>query len=87
LNTNNDIKSEFWARCQWLTPVILAIQETEIRRTVVQNQPRQIVHQTLSPKNPSQKRADGVAQGVSPEFKTQYCKRKKHLFCVIDLFR
>jgi hypothetical protein len=24
-----------------------------------------------------QKRAGGVAQGVSPEFKSQYCKKKK----------
>jgi hypothetical protein len=28
-------------------------------------------------KNPSQKRAGGVVQGVVPEFKTQFCKRKK----------
>jgi hypothetical protein len=27
-------------------------------------------------KNPSQNRADGVAQGVSPEFKSQYHKKK-----------
>jgi hypothetical protein len=29
-------------------------------------------------KNPSQKRASGVAQGIGPpEFKPQYCKKKK----------
>jgi hypothetical protein len=28
-------------------------------------------------KNPSQKRTGGVAQGVGPEFKPQYCKKKK----------
>jgi hypothetical protein len=28
-------------------------------------------------KNPSQKRAGRVAQGVGPEFKPQYCKKKK----------
>jgi hypothetical protein len=28
-------------------------------------------------KNPSQKRAGGMAQGVGPEFKPQYHKRKK----------
>jgi hypothetical protein len=28
-------------------------------------------------KNPSQKRAGGVAQGVGPEFKPQYQKKKK----------
>jgi hypothetical protein len=31
---------KFLARCQWLTPVILATQEAEIRSTVVQSQPR-----------------------------------------------
>jgi hypothetical protein len=31
----------------------------------------------LSRKNPSQKRAGTVAQGVGPEFKPQYCKKKK----------
>jgi hypothetical protein len=35
------------------------------------------VHETLSPKKPSQKRAGEVAQGVGPEFKPQYCKKKK----------
>jgi hypothetical protein len=43
----------------------------------VQSQPGQIVHKTLSQKNPSQKRAGGVAQGVDPEFKPQYHRKKK----------
>jgi hypothetical protein len=33
---------------QWLTPVILATQEAEIRRITVRRQPKQIVHETLS---------------------------------------
>jgi hypothetical protein len=33
---------------QWLPPVILATQETEIRRIMVGSQPRQIVHEILS---------------------------------------
>jgi hypothetical protein len=37
----------------------------------------QTVPETLSRKNPSQKRACRVAQGVGPEFKAQYCKKKK----------
>jgi hypothetical protein len=56
----------------WLTPVIPPTQEAEIRRIVVRSQPGQIVLETLSGKNPSQKRADGVAQGGGPEFKPQY---------------
>jgi hypothetical protein len=34
------------------------------------------LHDPIS-KNASQKRADGVAQGVGPEFKPQYHKKKK----------
>jgi hypothetical protein len=37
----------------------------------------QIVCKTLSRKNPSQKRAGRVAHSVGPEFKPQYCKKKK----------
>jgi hypothetical protein len=59
-------------RHRWLTLIILPTQEAEIRRIVVQSQPRQIVHETLSQKNPLQKRA-----GVGPEFKPLYHKRKK----------
>jgi hypothetical protein len=33
-------------------PVILATQEAEIRRIIVQTQPRQIIHATLSQKYP-----------------------------------
>jgi hypothetical protein len=65
-------------RHQWLTPVILATQETETRRIKVGSQPQQIVLETLSLKNPSQKKDGGVAQGgVGPEFKPQYCKKER----------
>jgi hypothetical protein len=66
-----------FARCKWLTPVILTTQEAEIRRFEVQSQPRQIVCETLSKKYPSQKRAAGMAQGEGLEFKPQYHKIKK----------
>jgi hypothetical protein len=67
-----------WARSQWLTSVILSTQEAEIRRILVESQPRQIVPKILSQKNPSQKRAGRVAQVcVGPEFKLQYHKKKK----------
>jgi hypothetical protein len=38
------------SRCQWLTPVILATQETEIRWIMIRSQPWQRVSKTLSQK-------------------------------------
>jgi hypothetical protein len=52
-------------------PVILATQKSEIRRTEVQSQPWQTVHETLAggtktkQKQKHQKRADGMDQGGS----------------------
>jgi hypothetical protein len=43
------------------------------------------VRKTLSQENPSQKWAGGVAQGVNPEFKPQYCKKKKKKASLSDL--
>jgi hypothetical protein len=74
------------AECWWLMPIILATQEAESWRSVVQSQPRQIVRETVwggwgrkkkKKKNHHKKRAGGVAQGVGPEFKPQYHKKKK----------
>jgi hypothetical protein len=53
-----------------ITPVILSTLEAEIRRLEVQSQ-----SETLSQKNPSQKRAGGVAQ-EGPVFKPQYRREK-----------
>jgi hypothetical protein len=41
---------------RWFMPVILSIQEAEMKRIKVQSLPRQIVPGTLSLKNPSQKK-------------------------------
>jgi hypothetical protein len=58
----------------WLTPVIPATQEAEIMRIMVQSQPRQIVHATLSPKTLHKNRAGGVALSSSPSTE----KKKNH---------
>jgi hypothetical protein len=57
--------------------LILATQEVEIRRVLVQNQPGKIVCETLSWKTLHKNRAGGVTQGEGPEFKLQYRKKKK----------
>jgi hypothetical protein len=59
-------------------PLLGATQEAEIRRIAAQSQPGQIVPRDPVLKNPSQKRAGGVAQGEGPEFKPQYCKTKQN---------
>jgi hypothetical protein len=46
----NELRKSIRARYQWLTPVILAAQEAEIRKIVVQSQPGQRVQETLSQK-------------------------------------
>jgi hypothetical protein len=49
---NNLLKWLQKARCRWLTPVILATQEAEIRRIVVQGQSGQTVCQDPILKKP-----------------------------------
>jgi hypothetical protein len=65
---------------QWLTPVIRATQEAEIRRIEVQNQLEQIVQETLSQKNPSQKRAGRMVQGIDPQYKLWNFEKKIIIF-------
>jgi hypothetical protein len=55
-------------------PVILATQETQIRRMAVRSQPGQIVQETLYQKKSITKRAGRVAKGEDPEFKPPYRK-------------
>jgi hypothetical protein len=43
--------------------IIIATQEAEIRRIMVQSQPRQIICKTLSRKTLHKNRAGGVVQG------------------------
>jgi hypothetical protein len=48
-----------------------------MRKIEVQSQPGQIVCKTLLRKKTHHKKRDGgVAQGVDPEFKSQYLKKK-----------
>jgi hypothetical protein len=55
-------------------PIILATQEGHCSKPAWQ-----IVYKTLSQKDPSQKTAGRVAQGVCPAFKTQHCKNIKSI--------
>jgi hypothetical protein len=68
---------------QWFTPVILAIQEAEIRKIICQSQASQIVHKTITwKKKPFSKLSGVVAQSVGPEFKPQYNNNKKLLLSI-----
>jgi NAD(P)H-dependent FMN reductase len=58
------IKSLTLAGHQWPKPVILTTGEAKIRRITVQSQLRQIGHETLSQKYPTQSKAGKVAQVI-----------------------
>jgi hypothetical protein len=58
------LKTDKPAWHQWLTPLILATQEAEIRRISVPGQPGQIVCEILSRKHPTQKMAGEAVQVV-----------------------
>jgi hypothetical protein len=64
-------KKHLRVRRWWLTPVILATQEAEIRRISIQSQPliNKFLRPYLEKKKKSQKSAGRVAQGADPEFK------------------
>jgi hypothetical protein len=52
ISLKNCIHAKHW----WLMPIILAIQEAEIRRIAVQSRPRETVHEILSQKYLAQKK-------------------------------
>jgi hypothetical protein len=52
------------AECWWLRPVILATQEAEIRRILIQDTVQRLYLKKTHPKK-------RVTQGVGPEFKPQ----------------
>jgi hypothetical protein len=69
---NENITKSNKSQHQWLTPVILATQEDRGSKPAWVNSLRGPTW-----KKTFTKKGCGVAQGVGPEFKTQYCKRKK----------
>jgi hypothetical protein len=74
------------ARCWWLTPVILATQEAEIRRIVVQSQIGQIPLQDPISKNPPQNRIGGwlkvKALSSSPSTPKKQTKKRHTSICI-----
>jgi hypothetical protein len=64
-------------KCSRWAPI--TTQEAEIRRTTVQSQPRQIVHETLFQKTHHKRRASGVVQGEGLEFKPYHHKERKRI--------
>jgi hypothetical protein len=66
-------------RRRQLTPVNLATQETEIRRTLAQGQPGQIIHESLG-WNGSSGRIP-AEEAREPEFKYQYSSKINKIFC------
>jgi hypothetical protein len=80
LNSNTSFSTSWYVPVQQNFSQDVKPQEAEIRRIVVWSQPGQIVCETLSRKNPHhKKRSGGVAEGVGPEFKAQYRRKKKKL--------
>jgi hypothetical protein len=81
-----NIRTQKDAGCWWHMPVILAVQETEIRRIAIQSQPGVIVRETLTRKYTTQKRTGRVAQVIQclsskPEAlssKPQYHQKKNN---------
>jgi hypothetical protein len=57
-------------------PVILATQRAEIKRMAVRSQPKPLVHETISQKNPSQETASEVALISNPS--TAKTKKQKN---------
>jgi hypothetical protein len=55
-------------------PIILATQEAVIRRITIRNKPKKIGHETLSQKYHKKRMVEW--QGVGPEFKSQYHKKR-----------
>jgi hypothetical protein len=60
------------ARHWWLTPIILATQEAEIKRLLIRSQPGKIVCETLSQQYPTLKRDGRLAQVVEPLLSRQF---------------
>jgi hypothetical protein len=62
-SSRNKLLKMGFGRPWWLTSIILATQEAEVRRISIQSQPRQIVHETLSPPPPKKSQKKGWWNG------------------------
>jgi hypothetical protein len=73
----NKAKNKNTGRHWWLTPVIQATEEAEIRRIEVQSQPGQVVQETLSRKYPSEKGLTEWFKVKTPSSNPSTTKKKK----------
>jgi hypothetical protein len=72
------VKKSIRTRRRWTTPVILATQKAKIRRIAVRSQPwANSFSRPYVEKIHHKKGLGGMAQGVGPEFKLQYRKKKR----------
>jgi hypothetical protein len=82
------LKSVIIAGHWWLTPVILATQETEIRRIEIRSQPKLIVWETLSQKKPftNTKKRWWSGSRCRPWAQSPVLHKQKNLWSQIYLF-
>jgi hypothetical protein len=71
------MKINLIASSWWLTPVTLAAQEAEIRRSWFKARQGKSFSRPYPKKTLHKNRAGGVAQSEVPEFKPQYCQKEK----------
>jgi hypothetical protein len=82
LPQNSLFKKENCARCWWHTPVIYSGGRDQVDCSLKPAQANSLLDPILI--KLTTKRAGGVAQGVGPEFRSQYYKKRKKIEVFFD---